>query len=139
MLDTRQMPDISDLGAKCRSALDIAEMLEYSAFNMTGDYSELTAPQRIDFDRMQTAISYCVDLIREITAIASVLDGYEEPQKYGFPAPLPITPEQTAAENERRAKALHEQIDRLLFRAECIAAYQQEQKEKAAPKAGDSQ
>lgn len=85
MLDTTRIPDIQDLGAKCRNALDISEMLEYSALYMAGDYSELTAPQKIDFDRMQSAISHCVDLIREITAIASVLDGYEKPQKYGFP------------------------------------------------------
>ena len=85
MLNTDRYPDISDLGAMCRRTLDIAEMLDYSAYNMT-DYSGLTDAQRIDFDRMQSAISYFVDAIREISAVASVLDNYEYPETYGFPA-----------------------------------------------------
>ena len=85
MLNTDRYPDISDLGTMCRRTLDIAEMLDYSACNMT-DYSGLTAPQRIDFDRMQSAICYFVDAIREIAAVASVLDNYEYPETYGFPA-----------------------------------------------------
>jgi hypothetical protein len=89
MLDTRRTPDISDLGGMCRRYLDIAEMLENYACNvdMPQDKDDTKAWQSID--RLCSAVITLTDALREVSAVASVLDGWEKPEFYGFP-PEPI-------------------------------------------------
>lgn len=82
MLNTNICYDMNDLGAMCRNTLDVAEILEQYA-------GEVDMPQeesaRENTERLISSIVVLTDKIREITAIASVLDGYERPEHYGFP------------------------------------------------------
>ena len=82
MLDTRRAPDICDLGTMCRQYLDIAEILcEHAcSVNMPKDEAE-----RRQTDRLVSVVSKLTDMIREISAVASVLDGFDKPERYGFP------------------------------------------------------
>ena len=89
MLDTRRTPDISDLGNLCRRYLDIAEMLEDYACNVTLPNHETEPDAWRDADRMCSAVITLTDALREVSAVASALDGYADPADYGFP-PAPI-------------------------------------------------
>ena len=105
MLDTRRTPDISDLGGMCRRYLDIAEMLENYACNvdMPQDKADTKAWQSID--RLCSAVITLTDALREVAAVASVLDGWEKPEHYGFP-PDPIKHPFTSAYNAGYADGL---------------------------------
>lgn len=96
MLDTRRTPDICDLGNLCRRYLDIAEMLENYAANVTMPNHETEPDAWRDADRMCSAVTTLTDMLREVSAVASVLDGYERPENYGFP-PAPIQTPHTGA------------------------------------------
>ena len=96
MLDTRRTPDISDLGNLCRRYLDIAEMLENFACNVTMPNHATDPEAWKDADRMCSAVLTLTDALREVSAVASVLDGYERPEVYGFP-PAPIRTPHTDA------------------------------------------
>ena len=89
MLDTRRTPDICDLGNLCRRYLDIAEMLENYAFNVTMPNIKTDPKAWKDADRMCSAVTTLTDMLREVSAVTSVLDGYADPADYGFP-PAPI-------------------------------------------------
>lgn len=89
MLDTRRTPDICNLGNLCRRYLDIAEMLEDYAHNVTMPNRETEPDAWRDADRMCSAVITLTDALREVSAVASALDGYADPADYGFP-PAPI-------------------------------------------------
>ncbi|MBO5670830.1 MAG: hypothetical protein J6S41_04710 [Clostridia bacterium] len=89
MLDTRRTPDISDLGGMCRRYLDIAEMLENYACNVTMPNHETSPEAWNDMEKMCSAVSTLTDALREVSAVVSVLDGWADPADYGFP-PAPI-------------------------------------------------
>lgn len=89
MLDTRRTPDICTLGNLCRRYLDIAEMLEDYACNVTLPNHETEPDAWKDADRMCSAVITLTDALREVSAVASALDGYADPADYGFP-PAPI-------------------------------------------------
>jgi hypothetical protein len=92
MLDTRRTPDICDLGNLCRRYLDIAEVLEEYACScdMPKDKDD-----RQTAERLCSAVITLTDALREVSAVASVLDGYADPADYGFP-PAPIQKPHTA-------------------------------------------
>lgn len=102
MLDTRRMPDISDLGNLCRRYLDIAEVLEEYACScdMPKDKDD-----RQTAERLCSAVITLTDALREVSAVASVLDGWEKPEHYGFP-PEPIKHPCTSAYNAGYADGL---------------------------------
>lgn len=95
MLDRTRTPDISDLGSLCRRYLDIAEMLEEYAcsVNMPKDDGD-----RQTTERLCSAVRAMTDMLRELSAVASVLDGWAMPEDYGFP-PEPIQAPHTASYN----------------------------------------
>lgn len=86
MLDTRRTPDISDLGIMSRRYLDIAEVLEKYACSCDLPNNK---DDRQTAERLCSAVVALTDALREVSAVASVLDGFEEPEYYGFP-PEPI-------------------------------------------------
>lgn len=96
MLDTRRTPDISDLGGMCRRYLDIAEMLENYACNVTMPNHETSPEAWNDMEKMCSAVSTLTDALREVSAVANVLDGWANPADYGFP-PEPIRTPHTDA------------------------------------------
>ena len=87
MLDTSRLPDINDLGAACRNAADLSDMLYEYACNVSCKRED-----REEFNRLESAISALRSSIHELAAMASVLDGYEHPATFGYPAEKVLAP-----------------------------------------------
>lgn len=95
MLDRTRTPDISDLGYLCRRYLDIAEIFDEYACNCDMPKDD---DHRQTAERLCSAVRAMTDMLRELSAVASVLDGWAMPEDYGFP-PEPIQAPHTASYN----------------------------------------
>lgn len=94
MLNLAFSPDIMDLANLCRQSLDAAELLEQAITQ-----SDLRIPDdkaRREWEKAISTVSILTMLLRDITALANVLDGYEQSEKYGFP-PLKSEPTPTGS------------------------------------------